>query len=268
MKISRSNYFKSVFQNCILVFALFSISIIEFGCNNPIAPTLDNVNGVVFKMIPVSGGTFTMGCTPEQEGDCSNDEYPAHPVTVSDFMIGESEVTQQLWFEVMGTNPSHYSGCVECPVESVDWFEVQIFIQELNQLTGKQYRLPTEAEWEFAARGGNLSEGYKYSGRNTLDYVAWYQGNSGMQTHPVKGKFPNELGIYDMSGNVSEWVSDWYAPYSAAAQNNPTGPLTGTGKIARGGRYYGDISYCRVTHRYTEGPAYNSSRFGFRLALD
>lgn len=159
------------------------------------------VNGVSFKMMPVQGGTFTMGATDEQS-DAQSNEKPAHEVTLSSFYMGETEVTQELWLAVMGTNPSSFTGDLLRPVERVSWNDCQAFITQLNALTGQQFRLPTEAEWEFAARGGNLSHGFQYSGNNDIDMVAWYYGNSGNQTHPVASKQANELGLYDMSGNT------------------------------------------------------------------
>ena len=154
-------------------------------------------------MVEVRGGTFTMGATSEQEVDAFGDEKPAHEVTLSDYYIGKTEVTQALWKAVMGNNPSYFEG-ENLPVECISWHDCKTFISKLNALTGKNFRMPTEAEWEYAARGGSKSRGYKYSGSNTLDDVAWYSGNSDSETHEVGTKSPNELGLYDMSGNVSE----------------------------------------------------------------
>jgi formylglycine-generating enzyme required for sulfatase activity len=206
------------------------------------------------EMVRVEGGTFTMGCTSEQGGDCYDDEKPTHQVTVSSFQIGKYEVTQAQWRAVMGNNPSHFSGCDNCPVENVSWNNVQDFIRKLNQQTGKRYRLPTEAEWEFAARGGNKSKGHKYSGGNNLNSVAWYDDNSGSKTHPVGQKQANELGIYDMSGNVWEWCEDWYGDYSSSPQTNPKGPSYGSRRVLRGGSWYSDAKYCRVSNRVSNYP--------------
>lgn len=224
------------------------------------------VNGVSFTMVVVEGGTFTMGGTSEQGSDAYGDEKPTHSVTLSDYMIGETEVTQELWRAVMGSNPSYFSG-TDLPVEKVSWNDCQTFITKLNQLTGKKFRLPTEAEWEYAARGGNKSRGYKYAGSNTLSDVAWYSNNSSSKTHPVKQKQANELGLYDMSGNVWEWCQDWFGTYSSSAQTNPTGPASGSYRVYRGGSWYGSARYCRVSHRGSNTPTDYYSNLGLRLAL-
>ena len=224
------------------------------------------VNGVSFNMIHVEGGTFTMGATPEQGDDAYDWEKPAHQVTLSSYYIGETEVTQALWEAVMGSNPSYFKGS-EHPVERVSWDDCQTFIRKLNTLTGKTFRLPTEAEWEYAARSGKKSQGYKYSGSNTLDNVAWYDDNSGGETHPVKTKSPNELGLYDMSGNVWEWCQDWSGGYDSSSQKNPTGPSTGSARVSRGGSWYYFARYCRVSFRGNSAPDNRSGSLGFRLAL-
>ena len=223
------------------------------------------VNGVSFKMIAVKGGTFTMGATSEQTG-ADSDESPTHSVTLSDYYIGETEVTQELWSAVMGSNPSNFTGNMQRPVEKVSWNDCQTFITKLNELTGETFRLPTEAQWEYAARGGNKSNGFLYSGSNTIDDVAWYTSNSSRTTHPVKTKAPNELGIYDMSGNVGEWCSDRYGSYSSAAQTDPTGPDSGSSRVGRGGTCSSDAAYCRVAGRAGSTPANSNSRLGLRLA--
>ncbi len=233
----------------------------EVSGNNEIT-----VNGVTFTMIPVEGGTFTMGATSEQGSDAYDDEKPAHQVTVSDFYIGKYEVTQELWTAVMGSNPSNFTG-TNLPVETVLWNDCQTFISKLNELTGKTFRLPTEAEWEYAARGGNKSMGYKYSGSNTIGDVAWYTSNSSSKTHEVGTKAPNELGIYDMSGNVWEWCSDWYGSYSSSPQTDPVGPSTDSRRMRRGGSWVNDAGYCRVSSRGGFNPFVHSDRSGFRLVL-
>ena len=217
------------------------------------------VNGVSFTMIAVKGGTFTMG-TPRV------DESPSHSVTLSDYYIGETEVTQELWNAVMGSNPSNFTGNMQRPVEKVSWDDCQTFISRLNELTGETFRLPTEAQWEYAARGGNKSKGYTYSGSNEIDEVAWYYDNSGGMTHPVKTKAPNELGIYDMTGNVYEWCSDWYGDYSSAAQTDPTGAATGTYRVRRGGSWDWNATFCRVAHRSGSTPSVFAIDLGLRLA--
>ena len=224
------------------------------------------VNGVTFTMVAVEGGTFTMGATPEQGDDALDGEKPAHQVTLSDYAIGQTEVTQVLWVAVMGTNPSRFKDRPENPVELVDWNDCQAFITQLNQLTGRQFRLPTEAEWEYAARGGNKSQGYKYAGSNNVDEVAWYSDNCN-STQPVGTKKANELGIYDMSGNVWEWCQDYYGSYSSAAQTNPTGPATGTDRIRRGVGWNGSSSSGRVSHRSSREQTYKYNSQGLRLAL-
>jgi formylglycine-generating enzyme required for sulfatase activity len=226
------------------------------------------VNGVSFVMMPVEGGTFQMGATAEQGNDAYEWEKPAHSVTLSSYSIGQTEVTQALWQAVMGSNPSKWIGD-NLPVEQVSWNDCQTFITKLNQLTGQKFRLPTEAEWEFAARGGRQSKGYKYSGSNTLADVAWYDDNSGRKTHPVATKQPNELGLYDMSGNVYEWCQDWYYSnyYSSSPSNNPTGPSSGSYRVSRGGSWYYFARSWRVSYRISSKPSDAGSHRGFRLAL-
>lgn len=215
------------------------------------------VNRVSFKMIRVDGGTFTMG-----------DDYwkPAHQVTLSSYYIGETEVTQELWKAVMGSNPSYFSGSRK-PVENVSWEDCIAFIIALNSATGSSFRLPTEAEWEFAARGGNQSRGYKFSGSNTIDNVAWCSSNSNGQTHDVATKAANELGLYDMSGNVQEWCNDWYdRMYSSLSQTNPTGPTIGDFRVFRGGNWHDDDNNCCVSDRGNYTPWSHYFVIGLRLA--
>ena len=225
------------------------------------------VNGVSFNMIKVQGGTFTMGATSEQGSDAKKYEKPTHQVTLSDYYIGETEVTQELWKAVMGSNPSYFSG-TNLPVEYVSWNDCQTFITKLNQLTGKKFRLPTEAEWEYAARGGNKSKGYKYAGSNTeSDVAAWSPANSGGTTYPVKQKQANELGLYDMSGNVHEWCQNLWYNYSSSAQTNPTGPSSGSYRVCRGGSYCYGGSNSRVANRGCFLPDARHSNVGFRVVL-
>lgn len=230
----------------------------------PNVKTFD-ANGVSFDMVEVRGGTFHMGATSEQGSDAWNDEKSVHSVTLSGYYIGKTEVTQALWKAVMGSNPSGFKSD-NLPVECVSWDDCQEFIDKLNSMTGQNFRLPTEAEWEFACRGGNNSRGYKYSGSNNLGDVAWYDDNSGDITHPVGTKAPNELGIYDMSGNVEEWCSDWYGDYSSSAQTNPIGPYSGSGRVVHGGGWTSDARNCRSSFRGGCSTT-RDDNLGLRLAL-
>lgn len=233
------------------------------------------VNGVSFTMVPVKSGTFTMGATSEQVDDALEWEYPSHQVTLSDYSIGQTEVTQALWVAVMGNNPSLFTTDPNRPVERVTWEDCQEFIAALNSITGKHFRLPTEAEWEYAARGGNKSQGFKFAGSNEIEEVAWYMNNSyavggsspDYGTHIVGTKMANELGIYDMSGNVWEWCQDYFGNYSTEPQTNPTGPETGTNRIRRGGGWDLEMQSCRISHRSNRAPTYKYNNQGLRLAL-
>ena len=221
---------------------------------------------LIANMVKVEGSTFTMGATPEQGNDAYEYERPAHQVTLSDYYIGRYEVTQKEWQAVMGDNPSKFYGD-NLPVENVSWNDCQDFINKLNQLTGLKFRLPTEAQWEYAARGGKQSKGYKYSGSDKIRDVAWYYGNSGIKTHKVGTKHPNELGIYDMSGNVWEWCGDCYYSYSSSAQTNPTGPSSGSARVLRGGGWYSYARGCRVSNRGRNFPSSRYNGSGFRVVL-
>ncbi|MCC5946329.1 MAG: SUMF1/EgtB/PvdO family nonheme iron enzyme [Bernardetiaceae bacterium] len=235
------------------------------------------VKGVSFTMIYVEGGTFTMGCTSEQGSDCASDEKPVREVTLSDYYVAETEVTQKLWRAVMRSDPEklYNKGCDDCPVENVSWNDCKSFIKELNTLTDKTFRLPTEAEWEFAARGGNKSKGYKYAGSNDIDEVAWYGGNyqqskhgSEGTTHPVKTKQANELGIYDMSGNVFEWCEDdWHSNYEGAPSDGSawTDNPRASHRVLRGGSWLNDATDCRIADRGLNAPDYRDYYNGFRL---
>ena len=235
------------------------------------------VNGVAFQMVDVEGGTFKMGVDSAAVlvGSADIDELPAHDVTVSSFSIAETEVTQELWQAVMGTNPSNFADDPKRPVEQVSWEDCQMFITRLNELTGQNFRLPTEAEWEFAARGGNLANGTLYSGGEIIEDVAWYFTNSyavgsedpNFGTHVVATKQANELGLYDMSGNVFEWCIDWYGAYDEQPQTDPAGPEMGARRVIRGGSWYSINRYCRITSRNSEAPTNKGYNLGFRLAL-
>jgi formylglycine-generating enzyme required for sulfatase activity len=226
------------------------------------------VKGVKFKMVYVEGGTFTMGATEEQGNDAYEDEKPEHEVTVSDYYIGETVVTQELWKAVMGENPSYFKGD-SLPVETVSWDDVQEFIAELNKETGREFRLPTEAQWEYAARGGKKSKKYKYSGSDIINEVAWYAGEKGGgdKTYPVKGKKANELGLYDMSGNVYEWCNDWFGDYSSDAQKDPKGSEEVYRCVRRGGCWYLSARLCRVSYRDFITPSNRDYGMGFRLVM-
>ncbi len=225
------------------------------------------VKGVSFKMIKVAGGTFLMGCTPEQEDVTGSDggAYPVHSVTLSDYYIGETEVTQWMWEAVMGSNPSKRKGHM-LPMDNVSWNDCQEFIRRLNSKTGRRFRLPTEAEWEFAARGGTRSKHYKYAGSNDIEVVAWYGHNGGtLLPEKVKTKAPNELEIYDMSGNVDEWCQDIHKEYSREAQINPVVDDNYGSRVLRGGRANSSRLLCRVSARCNDHV--NDQRHGFRLVL-
>ena len=235
--------------------------------------------GINMKMIYVEGGTFTMGCTSDQGGECDNDESPNRQTTVGSYYIGMLEVTQSQWEKVMGTNvtqqrnkanpdwPLRGTGA-DYPMYYVGWEEAKEFCARLSRQTGRSYSLPTEAEWEYAARGGNKHEGTKYSGGWSIDDVAWYSGNSNSSTHPCGTKRSNALGIYDMSGNVYEWCEDWYGKqYLQYDNNNPKGASTGSCRVLRGGSWYYNARYCRVAHRNGITPGGRGSYFGFRVVL-
>ena len=269
------------------------IDYLLYGGCEPGAPHTETftVNGVSFTMVTVEGGTFMMGATEEQgTTDPEDDEYPVHQVTLSTYSIGQTEVTQELWLTVMGDlyppesslNPSYFSSKngfsenLQRPVETVTPERIRVFINHLNYMTGREFRLPTEAEWEFAARGGNLSKGYKYAGSNDIDEVAWYRNNSyevGIDspdygTHTVGTKKPNELGLYDMTGNVSEFCSDigWYT-YPSEPETDPYYPRTGFNDpyAGRGGDWMDAAISCRLSYRSAN--LYGMETFGFRLAL-
>ena len=228
--------------------------------------TIPVKDGISIDMVRVEAGTFTMGATAEME-DPYGDEKPTHRVTLTnDYYIGKYEVTQALWKAVMGKKPSKFKGD-NLPVEQVSWDDCQKFISKLNRITGKTFRLPTEAEWEYAARGGNKSRGYQYSGSNNLSDVAWFLDNSGSKTHAVGTKQPNELGIYDMTGNVWEWCQDWYGAYSSSSQVNPTGANSGSSRMIRGGCWISGARGCRSSYRYDCTPGYRRNGVGLRLVL-
>jgi formylglycine-generating enzyme required for sulfatase activity len=215
------------------------------------------------EMVFVEGGTFAMG---SEFGD--PDEIPVHTVTLTSFNIGKFELTQAQWKAVMGSNPSYFSGCDNCPVENVSWNDVQQYISILNSQTGKGYRLPTEAEWEYAAKGGLASKSYTFSGSNNLGSVAWYSDNSSSKTHPAGGKQANELGIYDMNGNADEWCQDWYGRYDSISRwLNPTGVSSGAYRVCRGNSWAGGAMASSTSHRAGDYQDGRKKDLGFRLVL-
>ena len=283
-----------------------TIDVLQTGGDNIVSLSFfgnqtTTINGISFTMIAVEGGTFNMGATSEQRDDADDDEKPVHSVTLSDYYVGETEVTVGLfrqfidetgyrtdadknggshswngskWVLTEGVNwqcdangKKRSAGEDYHPVIHVSWNDANEFCKWLKQKTGKNFRLPTEAEWEYAARGGNKSKGYKYSGSNAIGNVAWYWDNSGSTTHDVKIKSANELGIYGMSGNALEWCQDWYGEYSKGSQTNPTGPSSGSYRVLRGGSWHGSAENCRVSIRYNGNPDIRYSNIGFRLAL-
>lgn len=248
----------------VTLLTISSIVVLQ-SCTGSTKKTI-TVNGVSFNMIKVAGGTFRMGATAEQGEDAIILELPTHQVTLSDYYIAETEVTQELWVAVIGSNPSMITSSLQNPVECVSWDDCKIFIQKLNELTGQRFRLPSEAEWEYAARGGQKTMGYKFAGNNLIDDVAWYDGNSGGGTHEVAKNYPNELGLYDMSGNVWEWCEDWYGSYSSSAQTDPYGPSSGSFRVVRGGSWLNSARNCRVSNRINYDPGYGTINIGLRLA--
>lgn len=237
----------------------------------PTVTSSDNISipvkyGISIDMVRVEAGTFTMGATSEMK-DPYDDEKPTHQVTLTnDYYIGKYEVTQALWKAVMGNNPSRFKGD-NLPVELVSWDDCQKFISKLNNITGKKFRLPTEAEWEYAARGGKKSRGFQYSGSNNLSDVAWYDGNSGNKTHAVGTKQANELGIYDMSGNVCEWCQDWYDKYSSSSQVNPIGANSVSRRVIRGGNWLNYAGHCCSSCRSFGASDIGMNFLGLRLVL-
>ena len=228
--------------------------------------TIPVKDGISIDMVKVEAGTFMMGATSEMK-DPGIDEKTVHQVNLTnDYYMGKYEVTQALWEAVMGSNPSKYKGD-NLPVEMVSWNDCQEFISKLNSMTGRKFRLPTEAEWEYAARGGKKSRSYQYSGSSNISDVAWYDENSVNKTHPVGTKQANELGIYDMTGNVWEWCSDWYGFYSSSSQTNPTGADSGSGRVCRGGGWCDDAVCCRLSFRDCTPPDWRGYNLGLRLAL-
>jgi formylglycine-generating enzyme required for sulfatase activity len=240
----------------------FDITITQYGCQ-----WFES-----FEMIDVEGGTFYMGAQKDNPTDTNYDasayqiESPVHQVSISSYAIGKFEVTQAQWNAAMGNNPSNIQGD-NLPVDNVTWEDIQAFISILNEKSGLNYRLPTEAEWEFAAKGGNKSEKFDYSGNSVLSACGWYYSNSESTTHEVGSKIPNELGIYDMSGNVREWCNDWFGYYYSSMEDNPQGAYDGNMKVNRGGSWTTPAVNCRNTYRHTDYPYEKALDLGFRLVL-
>ena len=250
------------------------------GYEWPLNKVLKSKNGKQISFSTIVDSYLENQLDEDNRDEARANEYPAHQVTLSSFMIGETEVTQDLWMAVMGKNPSRFKGDKR-PVENVSWLDCQTFIEKLNQLTGQKFRFPTEAEWEFAARGGLHGHYYKYPGGNgvkegskdNIDDLGWYADNSGDETHEVGQKLPNELGLYDMVGNVMEWCADFYDLYPkihkcpTGGLVNPKGPDSGKEHVLRGGCWFNYAIHCRTTMRVSLGPKEHCDAFGLRLAL-
>lgn len=227
------------------------------------------VGDVDFTVSRVDPGTFTIGPVAGDK-EVTDEERPAHKVELTEvFYIGQTEVTQALYKEVMGTNPSNFKGEGTLPVEQVSYKDAMAFCAKLSEKTGRTFTLPTEAQWEYAARGGQNApaEPTIYSGSNNVVEVAWCEKNSGEKTHPVASKAPNALGVYDMTGNVWEWCLDWYDKYSSTDATNPNGPGSGKSRVLRGGSWRGDTKNCRVSYRFTYPPEHTRFNLGFRVVM-
>ncbi len=228
----------------------------------------ETLNGIDLELVYVEAGKFSMGCTQEQGTTCDKSEQPVHEAFVNAFYIGKYEVTQAQWKAIMGNAPSKFSNCEQCPVEHISWEEAQQFASKLRALTGKNYRLPTETEWEYAARGGNKSKGYRYAGSNSIDLVAWYEANSEKKPHPVGSKQANELGIYDMTGNVWEWCED-IASADYSPENRKIPAAKESNRIYRGGCYLCMDIFSRNAYRnYGDSAKFRFETLGLRIALD
>lgn len=264
---------KKAFLSLTVFFCFFNLIIPTHGTEKPQKPTnqyTETIKGVSFTMKFVEGGSFMMGC---DGSDCLNNT-PRRAVTVGSYYIAETEVTQELFIAIMGRNTSRYNDCTQCPVEQVSWKDAREFIEKLNSLSKRQYRLPSEAEWEFAARGGVKSRNTKFSGSNIADEVAWHSDNSNFRTHPVRTKKPNELGLYDMSGNVGEICEDdWHNGYSNKAPTDGSAwidsPRNEFERVERGGANRGKSpSHSSVSSRILSYSIYPSSTTGFRIVAN
>lgn len=261
------NYFTMKQIIAVLAGLLLPLSFSIYGQTTMSKSYQYTVNGVSFSMVEVPEGTYTMGATSEQGCDNLAEAKPTHRVSLDKYQIGQTEVTQSLWQAVMGSNPSKVKGD-RLPVTNISWNDCQSFIVKLNALTGKTFRLPTEAEWEYAARGGQNSRRYTYSGSNNIHAVAWHCTNSENKVWPVASKKANELGIYDLCGNVSEWCDDWFGNYESSSQSNPHGVETGEYRVVRGGGYADTPNKCRVSYRQHQPTTFSDAGLGFRLVLE
>ena len=261
--------FRKKYALCLPLMAAFCIMCLLSLSSCDGLGRLVTVESIYDNMVTITGGSFEMGCS-DGDSECSDEETPQHTVTLSSFKISAYEITQGQWMAVMGDNPSEIKTCgTDCPVDAVSWDDVQDFIDALNSKTGLSYRLPTEAEWEYAARAGTSTKYYCGNDESCLDTIAWYQGSADAQPHPVGLKAPNAWGLYDTSGNVWEFVSDWYDEdyYADSPAADPPGPSSGPGRIRRGGGWYYNAYSCRVSKRsysYQENPGAGE---GFRLVL-
>jgi len=243
----------------------------EVKTNSAISLSLaETLKAIDDKMVKIEGASFTMGCNEVKDSGCYYWEKPAHKVLISTFYMAKYPVTQKEWTAVVGDKPWFSKDCGDCPVENVSWYDAQVFINKLNQLTGRYYRLPTEAEWEYAARGGNRSRDYKYAGSNKLSDVAWFEANSNKQTHPVGQKLPNELGLYDMCGNVWQWCNDWFDDkyYSHSPEDNPQGGIKDAYRACRGGSWWSEEKDSRLSNRDRYPPDARDDDVGFRLVKE
>ena len=248
----------------VFLLILFAGRVVQGHSQQESIPDTGDSSLLAPEMIFVAGGPFQMGSLLDVP-----DERPIHEVILDDFYIGKYEITQKLWDDIMGPDDhdNYIMGCPFCPVERVSWYNVREFLKKLNEKTGMNFRLPTEAEWEYAARGGKYSKRYIYSGSDTADAVAWRDGNAEGRSQPVGEKRPNELGICDMSGNVWEWCSDYYSQdyYMVSPRINPQGPSTGTFRVIRGGSWFHDRTGLRVSDRDKANPEFRYGYLGFRV---
>ncbi len=240
--------------------------LIQWGSDDLSVDVKDAVWEIVTSMVYVNGGTFSMG----SENTVYPNEHPVHNVTLSDYYLAKVTITQKQWDAIMGENSlwsENYGKGDNYPANFISYEQAKQFIKRLNDYSGLKFRLPTEAEWEYAACGGQQSQGYSYSGSNDANMVAWHRGNANGAMHPVAKRVPNELGLYDMSGNVWEWCSDWYGIYPTESVTNPTGPATGSKRVVRGGSFTYDAEFSRCKTRNYLPETNQSLAVGLRLAI-